>query len=128
MNIQIKNGALAVARGTGKVLDFLNVASAKLYPLTRIPFVGETILDIQDLIAMLDDYYLGRYTKVPAVVIAGTAAIVAYLVSPIDLIPDKVPILGVIDDALVIKIVLELCIDKELDRYRAWREQAAAEG
>ncbi len=128
MNIQIKNGALAVARGTGKVLDFLNVASAKLYPLTRIPFVGETILDIQDLIAMLDDYYHGRYTKVPSVVIAGTAAIVAYLVSPLDLIPDKVPILGVIDDALVIKIVLELCIDKELDRYRAWRDQAAAEG
>ena len=128
MNIQIKNGALAVARGTGKVLDFLNGASVKLYPLTRIPFVGETILDIQDLIAMLDDYYHGRYTKVPAVVIAGTAAIVAYLVSPLDLIPDKVPILGVIDDALVIKIVLELCIGKELDRYRAWREQAAAEG
>ena len=122
MNIQIKNGALAVVRGTGKVLDFLNVASAKLYPLTRIPFVGETILDIQDLIAMLDDYYHGRYTKVPAVVIAGTAAIVAYLVSPLE-----VPILGVIDDALVIKIVLELCIDKELDRYRAWRDQSAAE-
>ena len=127
MNIRIKNGALAVARGTGTVLDFLNDASAKLHPLTRIPFVGETILDIQDLIAMLDDYYHGRYTKVPAVVIAGAAAIAAYLVSPIDLIPDKVPILGFIDDALVIKIVLELCVDKELDRYRAWRDQAAAE-
>lgn len=51
----------------------------------------------------------------------GTAAIVAYLVSPFDLIPDNVPFLGFIDDALIINLVIQLCIDKELDRYRTWR-------
>ena len=51
----------------------------------------------------------------------GTAAIVAYLVSPFDLIPDNVPLLGFIDDALIINLVIQLCIDKELDRYRTWR-------
>lgn len=127
MKIQIKKGAIAVAKGTGKALDFLTVAAAKLRPLTNIPFIGDTIADVQDLIAMLDDYYHGRYTKVPAVVIAGTAAIVAYLASPIDLIPDNIPILGFIDDALVINLVIELCIDKELERYRAWRTQQSQE-
>lgn len=122
MTISIKKGALAVAKGTGKVLDFLNNASKKLKPLAGIPLIGDTIGDVQDLISMLDDYYHGRYKKVPAIVMLGTAAIVAYLVSPIDLIPDGVPILGFIDDALIINIVIELCIDKELERYRAWRE------
>ena len=56
---------------------------------------------------------------------AGTAAIVAYLVSPLDLVPDNIPLLGFVDDALIINLVMQLCIDKELERYRAWREQQA---
>lgn len=74
---------------------------------------------------MLHDYYHGEYKKIPAIVMAGTAAIVAYLVSPLDLIPDNIPLLGFVDDALIINLVMQLCIDKELERYRAWREQQA---
>lgn len=123
MKIDFKKGAATVVKGTGKTLDFLNEASDKLKPLAEIPLIGETIGDVQDLIAMLDDYYHGRYRKLPATVILGTAAIAAYLVSPIDLIPDNVPILGFIDDAFIINIIIQLCIDKELERYRAWREK-----
>lgn len=123
MKIDLKKGADVIVKGTGKTLDFLNAASDKLKPLAEIPLIGETIGDVQDLIAMLDDYYHGRYRKVPTVVIVGTAAIVGYLVSPFDLVPDKVPILGFIDDAFIINIVIQLCIDKELERYRAWRAQ-----
>lgn len=126
MTISVKNGALAVAKGTGRVLDFLNSAGEKLKPLAGIPIIGDTVGDIQDLISMLDDYYHGRYKKVPAVVMLGTAAIIAYLVSPIDLVPDNIPILGFIDDALIINLVIELCVDKELERYRTWREQQNA--
>lgn len=121
MAISIKTGAKAVAKYTGVLLDFLDSTSVKLRPLANIPFIGSTIGDVQDLISMLHDYYHGEYKKVPAVVMLGTAVIVAYLVSPLDLIPDNVPILGFIDDALIINLVIQLCIDKELDRYRAWR-------
>lgn len=121
MTISLKHGAQALVRGTGVALDFLSDASRHLGPLTRIPLFGETVLELQDLIAMLHDYYHGRYKKVPAVVIVGATAIAAYLVSPYDLIPDKVPILGFIDDAFIINIVMQLCIDRELERYRAWR-------
>lgn len=123
MKIDLKKGADTIVKGAGKTLDFLNSASDKLKPLAEIPLIGETIGDVQDLIAMLDDYYHGRYRKVPAVVILGTAAIVGYLVSPFDLIPDNVPIFGFIDDAFIINIIMQLCIDKELERYRAWRKK-----
>ncbi len=123
MTISIKTGAKAVAKYTGVLLDFLDNTNAKLRPLANIPFIGDTIGDVQDLISMLHDYYHGSYKKVPAVVMLGTAVIVAYLVSPFDLIPDNVPLLGFIDDALIINLVIQLCIDKELDRYRTWRTE-----
>ena len=100
MAISIKTGAKAVAKYTGVLLDFLDNTNSKLRPLANIPLIGDTIGDVQDLISMLHAYYHGSYKKVPAVVMLGTAAIVAYLVSPLDIIPDNVPILGFIDDAL----------------------------
>lgn len=119
--ISIKKGALAVSKGTGRVLELLNKASAKLEPLKSAPLLGDSVADVQDIIAMLNDYYHGRYRKLPFAVLAGSLAIVAYLVSPIDLIPDGVPVLGFIDDALIINVLLELCVDAELSRYRKWR-------
>ena len=120
--ISIKKGALAVSKGTGSVLELLNKASAKLEPLKSAPLLGDSVADVQDVVSMLNDYYHGRYKKLPFAVLAGSLAIVAYLVSPIDLIPDGVPVLGFIDDALIINLVLELCVDTELKRYRKWRE------
>ena len=59
MTISIKTGAKAVAKYTGVLLDFLNNTNAKLRPLANIPFIGDTIGDVQDLISMLHDYYHG---------------------------------------------------------------------
>ncbi len=123
MAVTLKTGAKAAVKYTGVLLDFLDKTGTKLRPLSRIPIIGDTIGDVQDLVSMLHDYYHGRYKKVPAVVMLGTAVIAAYLVSPLDLIPDNIPLLGFIDDALIINIVIQLCIDKELDRYRVWRAQ-----
>ena len=122
--ISIKKGALAVSKGTGSVLELLNKASGKLEPLKSAPLLGDSVADVQDVVSMLNDYYHGRYKKLPFAVLAGSLAIVAYLISPIDLIPDGVPVLGFIDDALIINLVLELCVDTELRRYRKWREGA----
>ncbi len=123
MEISLKTGAAAAAKYTGVLLDFLDKTGTKLRPLARIPIIGDTIGDVQDLVSMLHDYYHGRYKKVPAAVILGATLIAAYLVSPLDLIPDNVPILGFIDDALIINLIIQLCVDKELERYRAWRAQ-----
>ena len=92
--------------------------------MASLPIIGGTVADVQDIISMLDDYYHGRYKKLPVSVILGSVAIVAYLLSPFDIVPDSIPFLGFIDDAFIINIVLELCVDKELERYRNWRTGA----
>lgn len=111
----------AVVNGTGKTLEFIDKAARKLEPLTGLPIIGGTIAEVQDIISMLDDYYHGRYKKIPTAALLGSLGIIAYLVSPFDLIPDNVPILGFIDDAFIINTVITLCVDKELERYRQWR-------
>lgn len=122
LNIDSKVGraVAAVAHGTGKTLEAIDKASRKLEPLASLPIIGGTVADVQDIISMLDDYYHGRYKKLPVSVILGSVAIVAYLLSPFDIVPDSIPFLGFIDDAFIINIVLELCVDKELERYRNW--------
>lgn len=126
LNIDSKVGraVAAVAHGTGKTLEAIDKASRKLEPLASLPIIGGTVADVQDIISMLDDYYHGRYKKLPISVILGSVAIVAYLLSPFDIVPDSIPFLGFIDDAFIINIVLELCVDKELERYRNWRTGA----
>lgn len=116
-----------VVNGTGKTLEFIDKAARKLEPLTGLPIIGGTIADVQDIISMLDDYYHGRYKKIPTAALLGSLGIIAYLVSPFDLIPDNVPILGFIDDAFIINTVVTLCVDKELERYRQWRNDTMIE-
>ena len=117
----------AVVNGTGKTLEFIDKAARKLEPLTGLPIIGGTIAEVQDIISMLDDYYHGRYKKIPTAALLGSLGIIASLVSPIDLIPDNVPILGFIDDAFIINTVITLCVDKELERYRQWRNDTMIE-
>lgn len=120
---KLRQWASAVNTTVGKTLGFLKDVSVKLDPLLKVPFVGDSIAEAQDIVYMLNDYYKGNYRRVPVTALLGGAAILIYLASPYDLIPDNVPIFGFIDDALIINLVVSLCLDHELEEYRRWRNE-----
>ena len=122
----IKTDILAAVRLAGKLIMFTKSVTDKLEPLRGLPLIGGTVADIQDLISMLNDYCLGKYRKPPFSVIAASVVILAYAASPLDLIPDQLPIIGAVDDILVAKLLLGACADHELERYREWKEENAA--
>jgi uncharacterized membrane protein YkvA (DUF1232 family) len=70
-------------------------------------------------------YYAARDPRTPWYAKLLAAAIVAYAVSPIDLIPDFIPVLGLLDDVLLLSaalwIVLKLIPEPVLaeSRHRA---------
>ncbi len=49
---------------------------------------------------------LARDPRLPRRHRAALAALVAYLAMPIDLIPDPIPVIGLLDDALLVALVL----------------------
>jgi uncharacterized membrane protein YkvA (DUF1232 family) len=62
----------------------------------------------------------GRYHGTSRSRLALVAAAVAYVVSPVDLLPElALPVVGVADDALVISWVVRTFVE-ETDRYLAW--------
>lgn len=80
--------------------------------------------DIKLLIAMVTDYVKGNYKDVPWKTIAAASAAIIYFVSPIDVIPDFIPVVGYIDDALVIKLAIDFA-GEDLRAYEAWKQGAA---
>ena len=53
-----------------------------------------------------------RHPLTPSWLKWGTAGIVLYLVSPIDLIPDVIPFLGVMDDIILVPLAMRWLLKK----------------
>jgi uncharacterized membrane protein YkvA (DUF1232 family) len=78
--------------------------------------------EIRLLWHLLQDLWHGRYHGVPPSTVAAIVAALFYLATPLDLIPDTIPLLGFTDDLLVLKALLGSLGD-ELERYRHWQEK-----
>jgi uncharacterized membrane protein YkvA (DUF1232 family) len=78
--------------------------------------------DIRLMWSLIKDYTEGNYKQVPWSTIAAVAGAFLYLLSPIDIIPDFIPMAGFIDDAIVIVLALKM-IKKDLDLYKKWLEE-----
>jgi len=76
--------------------------------------------DVQLYQNLLKDYRAGRYRDVPKWVIAIIAVVLLYLINPIDLIPDVIPVIGYLDDVALVAVALKLTRN-ELQKYREWR-------
>ncbi|MCQ2379991.1 MAG: DUF1232 domain-containing protein [Victivallaceae bacterium] len=79
-----------------------------------------SIEDVRTLLQLLKDYCNGEYKEVPWKFIVSVAGAFAYLLLPLDAIPDVIPIAGFIDDAAVFGFVLS-SFKEELEKYRMWK-------
>ncbi|PNW26941.1 DUF1232 domain-containing protein [Formosa algae] len=69
---------------------------------------------------MTRDYFKGDYTAVPWYIIAAVGSALLYVLSPIDTIPDIIPIVGYVDDAAVMALCLKF-VHIEIDEYKKWK-------
>ncbi|WP_226675655.1 YkvA family protein [Mesobacillus jeotgali] len=76
--------------------------------------------NLQLLFDLVGAWRRGEYRKIPTRSIVTIIASIIYFVSPIDLVPDFLIGLGIVDDAAVIGFVLKQ-ISVDLERFRIWR-------
>jgi uncharacterized membrane protein YkvA (DUF1232 family) len=88
----------------------------KLGLLTRL------FQDLKLLFPLVKDYWRGTYRDVSAKSIVIFIAALAYIISPIDLIPDYILGFGQIDDAVILGLALNF-LEKDLAKYREWRDR-----
>lgn len=70
---------------------------------------------------MVKAYIKGDYTAVSYSFMVKAVAALIYFVWIFDLIPDMIPVAGLIDDATVLVWTLN-ALNQELDRYQRWEE------
>ena len=80
--------------------------------------------DLMLFMSLIKDYYKGDYRKIPFRTISAGVVGAIYTLNPIDLIPDSIPFIGYIDDALVLKFCLKQA-QKDLQKYKVWKQEQA---
>ena len=73
---------------------------------------------------MLKAYYTGRYKEVPVATIVSIIMTLLYVFSPVDLIPDFIPVIGLLDDAAV----MGACVASFGSAIKKFEEWEATQG
>lgn len=74
----------------------------------------------KSMFSLIRDYWNGNYREVPWKTIAAVVGALLYVLMPLDLIPDFIPVAGFLDDAGVIAACLALVSDDLVD-YEKWK-------
>ena len=88
--------------------------------IKAIPKLGDKLSHVITFASMIRSYVKKEYELPLGTVISMVSALI-YFVSPIDLIPDYIPVAGHLDDATVVGACLYL-IDDDVKEYLKWRE------
>ena len=81
---------------------------------------------IKTSFSLIRDWFSGSYDKIPGRMIASLAGALIYFISPVDLIPDWIPMAGFLDDAAILAAVFKLS-EADLKFYRRWKRKQQPE-
>lgn len=84
--------------------------------------LGRVWEDLTGLIRMMKAWATRRYPRVPAKTILYVIGAVLYFMSPIDAIPDFIPVIGFLDDAFIITLVMR-AIRGDVQAFRDWESE-----
>ena len=103
---------------SNRLQTLLRAAREKINHIPRGPF-AETWPYLLAMIRLIRAHHQQEYRDVSSQNLLLVVAAINYFVSPVDVIPDSVPILGHIDDAQVTRLTLE-SVRADLDTFMAW--------
>lgn len=110
-----------------KVIAILNETADKLASKDSKDNKFKQLFDVAaTLVRMVRNYISGDYREVATSTIISGFAVLLYVVSPIDLVPDFIPVLGFLDDLSLISWYLGK-FQNEIAKYRTWEDTRHAQ-
>jgi uncharacterized membrane protein YkvA (DUF1232 family) len=110
--------AKACAKNSESLQALVDNAARKAAAVSRKLF-KENWAYLQTMLRLIRAYHRGEYHQVSADALLWIIAALNYFVDPFDLIPDKTPFLGLVDDANVIEFVTDKT-RRTLDDFMTW--------
>ena len=89
--------------------------------LKLIPKIGKRASDVAVLLSMLRAYIKKQYTDVSIATIIAAVAGLIYVVNPMDVVPEYVLGVGILDDAAILGIILQ-AMHMDLNKYKKWQK------
>jgi uncharacterized membrane protein YkvA (DUF1232 family) len=114
--------AKACARDPESLRALFKSAARKAAAVPKKPF-KENWAYLQTMLRLVRAYHCGEYREVSDDALLWIIAALKYLVDPFDLIPDKTPFLGFVDDASVVDLVKDKT-RRTLDDFMKWETTA----
>ena len=93
--------------------------------LRQVPKIGETVSELPVMVSMVKSWIRKEYKVSPKVLATMVGAFI-YLVRKKDLIPDNIPVIGIVDDVAVLGLALKF-VEKDVKAYKEFRSSGAAE-
>ncbi len=100
-----------------KVIERLNDIKSKIFNNKSFRAIRN---DAEVLFSILKDYSSGQYSGIAWYAVAALVFALLYVLSPIDAIPDYIPVIGYMDDAAVLTACIKL-IGAEIEAYEKWK-------
>ena len=118
-----KKAAEKLINDPDKMEIFLQRVEQKL---DEIPVIGEQLSMLPVMISFVKSYVKNDYREATVTAPISIVAALIYLISPKDLISDKLPVIGLLDDIAVVLLAWKYVI-KDVEKYQAWRKEEGLE-
>jgi uncharacterized membrane protein YkvA (DUF1232 family) len=115
-----KTKAQRVAQNKEKLMALLRAVMLKLQNTEdRHEMIDKAKLKLNTLVRMMKAYVRGDYKEIPWKTIVLITAGLIYFVNPFDVVPDIIPVAGLMDDAALILWIFNT-IGNDIEEFSKW--------
>lgn len=114
-----------MARNPGKLQRLIFNAKEKLMNMeNRRHTLKNVVRYLSVFIRIIKDYNAGYYPHLPWKSLLSIVGVILYFINPLDVIPDFIPGIGLIDDITLLAYVYK-SIENDVEDYLDWEESRA---
>mgnify|MGYP001030164094 CR=1 FL=1 len=119
---QFKNRAARIVQDSDALKEVLENASQKLKASENDEGLRKKLVDyVRLIIRMITNSVNGNYKSLPWQTLVMLVAGLIYFLTPIDALPDFIPIAGFLDDATIL-LWLGKSFQDDLGKYKSWED------